>query len=175
MAFPDVSFEVVDLTESLGAISNSALIQGDEQTDVGLEHATKSGLPASFVPNRNATFLTLSHAYAQKLGAKYVMTGVCETDYSGYPDCRSEFIQSLAHTLNIGSQSNITILTPLMHITKAETFELAEKVGVLSIVVHYSHTCYNGSEIFNEWGHGCGHCPACMLRKAGYEEFISKS
>lgn len=171
--YPEVTLEVIDLTASLGIISNSALIQGDSQKDVSAEHSTKPGLPASFVPNRNATFLTLAHAYAQKVGASTVITGVCETDYSGYPDCRKEFIDLLSETLNSGSQSGIEILTPLMHLTKAETFELAELYNMLETVLHHSHTCYNGSTEFNEWGYGCGTCPACELRAKGYSDFKS--
>lgn len=141
--FDNVTHDIIP-AGALSAIGNSALILGTDQNDVNLEHKTKSGLPASFVPNRNAFFLTLSHALAQKFEASYVITGVCETDYSGYPDCREYFIQSLEQSLNLGSEANIKILTPLMYEDKASTFKLAEETGFLDIVLNYSHTCYNG-------------------------------
>jgi len=172
--FENTTLEIINL-EPLKKIGNSALIEGTEQTDVSKEHATKEGLPASYVPNRNATFLTLSHAYAQKVGAKFVMTGVCETDYSGYPDCRLDFINSLSYTLNIGSNSDIQILTPLMKVDKADTFKLAEEYHVLDEVLGLSHTCYNGDHsTFHEWGYGCGKCPACELRAKGWKEFLER-
>ncbi|CAM0071943.1 QueC-like queuosine biosynthesis [Vibrio phage K251 g3] len=173
-------YENVDLTvlpiDTFRTLGDSALIRGAEQKDVNADHNSKTGLPASFVPNRNATFLTLAHAYAQKVGADWLMTGVCETDYSGYPDCRRVFIQALETTLNLGSNSTIKILTPLMNLSKAETFELAEEYGFIDTVLNMSHTCYNGKrdgEHYHEWGHGCGECPACELRAKGWEEFLN--
>lgn len=140
--------------------------------DTTQPHAYKPGLPASFVPNRNALFLTLAHAQAQEMGAKYIYTGVCQTDYSGYPDCREEFIQAFEASLNIGYQTDIRILTPMMHQTKADTFELADSLGVLDIILEESHTCYNGDRTArHEWGFGCGNCPACEIRAKGYYEF----
>ena len=157
----------------LGEFNNSALIAGNEQS-VDEEHVNNSDLPASFVPARNATFLTLAHGYAQSIGADALMTGVCQTDYSGYPDCRLEFIESLEATLNLGYSTDIRILTPLMHITKAETFALAEANDVLDIVLEMSHTCYNGNHSDKHaWGFGCGECGACKLRAKGYEEFLT--
>jgi 7-cyano-7-deazaguanine synthase len=152
----------------LGDLINSALTSNG---DVSKQHEDNDKLPASFVPNRNALFLTLSHAYAQKTKADHIITGTCQTDYSGYPDCRREFIDKLENSLNIGSDVDIKIITPLMLLTKAETFELAEKEQCLDLVLNYSHTCYNGSDLKNEWGFGCGECPACQLRKKGYYEF----
>lgn len=172
--YENVTLKVIDL-DPLRQIGNSALIAGTEQTDVSAEHSGKPGLPASYVPNRNATFLTLSHAYAQKVGAKFIMTGVCETDYSGYPDCRLDFIISLQGALNLGSESNIQILTPLMKLDKADTFKLAEEYNILDTVLNMSHTCYNGDHTTsNEWGHGCGQCPACELRANGWKEFLER-
>ena len=143
--------------------------------DVNAEHPNKPGLPASFVPNRNALFLTLAHAVAQEVGAKTIYTGVCQTDYSGYPDCRADFIVMLEQALNLGYQTDIRIETPLMYLTKAETFELADQVGILPVVIEDSHTCYNGDrEHRHEWGFGCGKCPACELRAKGYHEFVAK-
>jgi 7-cyano-7-deazaguanine synthase len=143
--------------------------------DVNKEHPRIKGLPASFVPNRNQLFITLSHAYAQKIGAKNLVTGVCETDYSGYPDCRLDFIQSIEASTNLGSLADIKIHTPLMKIDKADTFKLAEDVGILDIVLNQSHTCYKGDhEHKHPWGYGCGECPSCKLRKRGYEEFMKR-
>ena len=161
--------------DALRQIGNSALIAGDEQDDVTKEHAQKEGLPASYVPNRNATFLTLAHALAQKLEVGYIMTGVCQTDYSGYPDCRREFIEALETALNLGSESDIKITTPLMNVDKAYTFKLAEEYDVLDIVLQKSHTCYEGDHnTENEWGFGCGKCPSCELRAKGWAEFLER-
>jgi 7-cyano-7-deazaguanine synthase len=153
-----------------------------------LEHMP-AGIPASFVPNRNALFLTIAHGFAQTIGATLVLTGVCETDYSGYPDCRHEFVRALEDALNIGYLTKIEFITPLMWRTKADTFAMAEKAGVLDIVLEESHTCYNGvrnsgegmssadhDQITHapgrhEWGHGCGECPACQLRAKGWEVY----
>lgn len=142
--------------------------------DVGLPHAYKPGLPSSFVPGRNALFLTLAHAYAQEIRADTVMTGVCETDYSGYPDCRSGFILSMEAALNLGYQTNIRVKAPLMERTKAETFALAALANFLPIVINESHTCYRGDHTTaHEWGYGCGNCPACELRAKGFAEYVA--
>jgi len=134
------------------------------------------GLPSSFVPNRNQLFITLSHAFAQKIGAKYLIGGMCETDYSGYPDCRREFIDAITLASNIGSDSEIEILTPLMYLNKQETFQLAFVGGYLYSVIEKSHTCYNGvRDELHDWGYGCGDCPACDLRKKGFYEFLAKN
>jgi 7-cyano-7-deazaguanine synthase len=167
----DIPF-VVHQIPSLSELADSALTTNG---DVDAKHHRDSSLPASFVPNRNALFLTIAHAYAQKVGANYLMTGVCQTDYSGYPDCRLGFISSLQETLNRGYNTAISILTPLMELTKAETFKLAQDVGFLNTVIMYSHTCYNGDrETLNEWGAGCGECGACKLRAKGYAEYLEK-
>lgn len=158
---------------ALQTIGNSALIAGSGQ-DVSEAHSQNAALPASFVPNRNALFLTTAHAYAQKVGAECIITGVCQTDYSGYPDCRLAFIELLEKTLNVGYLTNIKIITPMMSLTKAETFLMAEKLNFLDEVIDGSHTCYNGEhQLKKAWGYGCGECPACKLRKAGYEEYTA--
>ena len=160
---------------ALQSIGNSALICGTEQKDVSAKHTQNANLPASFVPNRNALFLTTAHAYAQKVGADCLITGVCETDFSGYPDCRDEFIRSLEETLNLGYETNIKIYTPLMWLNKAETFALAKSVDFLTVVLEDSHTCYNGDHNTNhEWGYGCGECPACSLRARGWASYAAK-
>lgn len=164
----NIEHHIIDIS-FFGDLVDSALTHNG---NVNEKHSRLSHLPASFVPNRNMVFITLAHAFAQKIGAEFLMTGVCETDYSGYPDCRAAFIASAESTLNLGSDSQISILTPLMKLNKRQTWQLAEDVGVFDIVREMSHTCYNGSDIMNDWGYGCGECPACKLRKAGYEEFI---
>jgi 7-cyano-7-deazaguanine synthase len=167
----NVRHETIDV-RSFGALVTSALTQ---HGDVSADHSYKAGLPASFVPNRNALFLTIAHAVAQEREARYIYTGVCQTDYSGYPDCRREFIASFQNALNVGYETNIEIVTPMMDIDKAATFELADRLGVLHDVIELSHTCYNGDRnARHEWGYGCGRCPACKIRSRGYEEFRAR-
>jgi len=166
----NVKQTIIDIS-FLGTIVDSALTSNG---DVKALNAKR--LPDSFVPNRNQLFITLAHAYAQKIGASELVTGVCQTDYSGYPDCRQEFINAIAKTSNLGSDSSIVIRTPLMELTKAETFTLAEKENALIDVINLSHTCYNGNrEHFHAWGWGCNDCPACDLRKKGYNEFLTNN
>lgn len=166
----DVPYRICDMPV-LGELVTSALT-GDGE--VGLPHAYKPGLPSSFVPARNAMFLTLAHAYAQELDAGTIITGVCETDYSGYPDCRDQFVQALALALNTGYESCIDIRTPLMWINKAATFEIARRIDFLETILEDSHTCYNGDRSTrHEWGYGCGKCPACQLRADGYHHFLN--
>lgn len=151
-------------------LDDSALI--DTSLDINAKHRNRPNLPASFVPNRNAVFFTAAHAYAQKMGLDHIITGINQTDYSGYPDCRIPFVKSLEEALNLGSESDIRFLYPLIHLSKAETFKLAEEEGVLDIVLKETHTCYNGDRSqFHEWGYGCDACPACELRKKGWLEY----
>lgn len=156
----------------LSQVTSSALIG---EGDVSKRHHRKRNLPASFVPGRNTLFLTLAHAMAAELSAGEIVTGVCQTDYSGYPDCRRLFIDKLQDTLNTGYEEDISINTPLMNLTKAETFALAELCGKDKAldIIHHSLTCYNGitSQEF-AWGRGCGECPACDLRQRGYHDYL---
>jgi len=157
---------------SLETLADSALIGG--KGDVSDKHHDHKDLPASFVPNRNALFITIAHAYAQKIKADHLILGVCETDYSGYPDCRAAFIDAMEETLNLGYQTAIRIRTPLMYIDKAATFQLAEDVDFLNVVLEHSHTCYNGiRNTKHEWGYGCAQCPACELRAKGYDAYLA--
>lgn len=156
---------------SLAVLGDSALTTNG---DVSQQHHRSKNLPASFVPNRNALFLTIAHAYAQKVGAEAVITGVCQTDYSGYPDCRATFVAALELALNTGYQTSISFVTPLMYLDKAQTFALAQKHDCLELVIAESHTCYNGErDTLHMWGYGCGECPACKLREAGYNKFVA--
>jgi len=156
--------------DAFSQLNDSALI--DSTQDIGAHHRTHTNLPASFVPNRNAIFFTLAHAFAQKQGIEHIIIGVNQTDYSGYPDCREPFVKALELALNLGSEANITFHSPLMHLTKAETFALSQQEGVLELVINESHTCYNGDHQHKHtWGYGCGECPACILRKQGWEAY----
>lgn len=163
-----VKQKVVDLS-FFGELSTSALTGGGS---ISGAHPFNTQLPASFVPNRNAMFLTIAHAWAQTIGAQHLVTGVCETDYSGYPDCRADFIAAITNTLNMGSASNLAVHAPLMRLNKAETFALADNLGALDTVVEMSHTCYEGDRaVRHAWGYGCGECPACVLRAKGWDEY----
>lgn len=138
---------------------------------------TASGLPSTFVPGRNLVFLTLAAAQAYRRGLRRIVTGVCETDYSGYPDCRDDTMKALQAAINLGMQSRLVIETPLMWLTKAETWELAEGLGgadLVELILEHTHTCYQGQRgQRHAWGHGCGACPACELRAAGWAQFAA--
>ncbi len=167
----NVPYQVLDI-KSFGKLVTSALAR-DEGT-FGVPHQRMASVPSSFVPNRNAVILTLAHAYAQEVDAEVVFGGMCETDYSGYPDCREIFVRALETALNTGYQTSIKFITPLMHLNKAATFGMAAEVGVLDQVINLSHTCYEGDhEHKHEWGYGCGECPACELRANGWEGYKS--
>lgn len=126
----------------------------------------ENGLPSTFVPGRNILFLTLAAIYAYQVQAETVITGVCETDFSGYPDCRDEFVKALNHAVTLGIARDIRFDTPLMWLNKAETWALADYYGRLPLVRHQTLTCYNGIA-----GDGCGECAACHLRAKGLEEY----
>ncbi len=153
----------------LGEISDTALT-----ADKRIEFA-KSGLPNTFVPGRNILLFTLAAAIAFRSGQKALVGGMCETDYSGYPDCRDDTLKALQVTLNLGLDSRFVIETPLMWINKAETWALAERLGgdkLVALIRDKTHTCYEGNHhTRHDWGYGCGACPACELRRAGYEAY----
>ncbi len=138
-----------------------------------------SGLPTTFVPGRNLMFLTVAAALAHELGIQHIVGGMCETDYSGYPDCRDAAIKSLQVALNIGMESRFVIQTPLMWLNKANTWMLAEKLGgepLIDLIRRETHTCYVGDRTTeNEWGWGCGACPACEIRRDGYLAYCGRS
>lgn len=164
----DVPFTDIRL-DALTYMRSSALVNGGE---VGDEHSYLKDRPASFVPARNAIFIATAWGFAMELGAKTIYLGVCETDFSGYPDCRESFLTAIQNAMRIGYESDIEIQAPLMGLTKAQTFALAEDLDCLRIVLEHSHTCYNGDRTPNEWGSGCGQCPACELRSKGWNEFV---
>lgn len=128
----------------------------------------QNGLPNTFVPGRNILFLTLAAIYAYQVGARSVITGVCETDFSGYPDCRDEFVRALNHAVVLGMERELQFVTPLMWLDKAQTWALADRYGRLDLVRQRTLTCYNGLI-----GDGCGECPACQLRRRGLEHYLA--
>ncbi len=157
--------------DALAAISETALTR-----DAAIEIAD-NGLPTTFVPGRNLIFLSFAGAVAYRRGASHLVAGMCETDYSGYPDCRNETVQTMARALRLGMDKEVLIETPLMRIDKAETFALAYKIGsdaFIRLVVEETHSCYLGDRSHrHDWGYGCGECPACQLRARGWEKWIA--
>ncbi|ENM5734816.1 7-cyano-7-deazaguanine synthase QueC [Vibrio mimicus] len=148
---------------------NELAISSLTRDDIPVSHELQAnGLPNSFVPGRNILFLTLAGIYAYQIGAATVITGVCETDFSGYPDCRNDFVQAMNQALTKGMDMLLTIRTPLMWLNKAETWALADQLGALDLIRHQTLTCYNGLI-----GDGCGECPACHLRKAGLNDYLN--
>ena len=166
----DVPFHVVDVR---GMLSGSALTEHEK--DVAGPHERAPHLPASFVPGRNALFLTLAASHAYTRGIRDLVGGMCQTDYSGYPDCRRVFIDSQQTTLSLALDTDVRIHTPLMYLTKAETWKLAADLGALDVVRELSHTDYNGDRSErHEWGYGRLDNPASVLRAKGYEEAKAK-
>lgn len=161
--------EVVDLAV-LGHLSDTALTA---------EKAIKfeqSGLPSTFVPGRNILFFTLAAALAYRRGISVLVGGMCETDYSGYPDCRDDTLKSLQVTLGLGLDTRYVIETPLMWIDKAATWQLAHDLGgdaLVQLIKEETHSCYLGDRSTRrDWGYGCGTCPACELRRKGYRKYV---
>ncbi|MGF1276318.1 7-cyano-7-deazaguanine synthase QueC [Acetobacter pasteurianus] len=156
---------------ALGEVSETSLTRDAEIS------MAENGLPNTFVPGRNLIFLTFAAALAARRGIKHIVTGVCETDYSGYPDCRDDTIKALQVALNLGMESRYVLHTPLMWLDKAETWELAEELGgqpLVELINKESHTCYLGERgTLHAWGHGCGTCPACQLRKSGWDDYAA--
>jgi 7-cyano-7-deazaguanine synthase len=159
---------IIDLSV-LGSVSQTALTQ---DVEIAMQ---SNGLPNTFVPGRNILFMTFAAAIAYRRGIKHIVTGVCETDYSGYPDCRDDTMKAVQIALNLGMKSRFVIHTPLMWIDKAQTWDLAHSLGqdaLVKLIREETHTCYNGDRTHHhEWGWGCGKCPACELRKNGYESY----
>lgn len=135
----------------------------------------ENGLPTSFVPGRNLVFLVMAAAHAWRRGLDVLVAGMCQTDYSGYPDCREDTLQAQERALSLGLDMPVTIDTPLMFLTKGETWALADRLGgraLVDLIVEHSHTCYMGDrEHRHDWGYGCGTCPACELRAAGWRDW----
>jgi 7-cyano-7-deazaguanine synthase len=135
----------------------------------------QTGLPNTFVPGRNLMFLTMAGALAYRRGLEVIVTGVCETDFSGYPDCRDDTMKAMQVALTLGMERRFVIETPLMWIDKAATWQLASDLGgpkLVDLILEDTHTCYNGDrEHRHAWGYGCGECPACELRARGFERY----
>jgi 7-cyano-7-deazaguanine synthase len=163
---------VIDL-DVLGRISDSALTR-DAAIALG-----EDGLPNTFVPGRNLLFFTVAAALAYRRGVRHLVAGMCETDYSGYPDCRDDTIKSLQVTLGLGMDRRFVLHTPLMWIDKAETWTLAETLGgrrLVDLIVESTHTCYLGDRAHRHaWGYGCATCPACALRAAGWAGYAARA
>ncbi len=162
---------VLDLS-LLAAISDTALT-----SDVAIT-MQENGLPNTFVPGRNLLFLTSAAALAYRRGISDLVGGMCETDYSGYPDCRNETLRSLEQAINLGMASKLAIQTPLMWLNKAQSWQLAATLGgqeLVELIRTETHTCYLGERgVLHAWGHGCGSCPACELRARGYADYLAK-
>ncbi len=153
-------------TPIINELTENALTRKDIEVEAEKPEGTP---PNTFVEGRNHLFLSYAAVYAKTHGITDIVTGVCETDFSGYPDCRDIFVKSLNVTLNLAMDYNFVIHTPLMWLTKAQTWEMADKLGVMDVVYNKTLTCYNGIK-----GEGCGNCPACFLRKRGYDEYMEK-
>jgi 7-cyano-7-deazaguanine synthase len=157
---------------TLAAISDTALTR-----DVAIA-MREDGLPNTFVPGRNLLFLTFAAALAYRRGIRHIIGGMCETDYSGYPDCRDDTIRALQTALNLGMNQTFELHTPLMWLDKANTWKLAHDLGgagLVDLIREHSHTCYLGERgEQHEWGYGCGECPACVLRANGWRQYSER-
>ena len=172
-AFPDWAGRLgpdhlLDL-KGFGAVAESALT-----ADRAIE-MTERGLPSTFVPGRNLVFFVYAAALADRRGLGRMVGGMCETDYSGYPDCRRETLDAMERAINLGMEAAFAIDTPLMQLTKAETWAMARNLGgepLIDLILEHSHTCYRGERATRHaWGYGCGDCPACELRARGWDEW----
>ena len=162
---------VVDLSV-LNAVSKSALLNDLEMSQ------RPNGLPATFVPGRNILFLAFAGIVAEQRGLKILVAGTCETDFSGYPDCRDDTVKAMQVALNLGLQARLAIETPVMWVDKAQTWQLAENIGgakLVDLIVKLSHTCYKGDRTnMHAWGFGCATCDACRLRAIGFAKYLGK-
>ncbi|MEZ5921397.1 MAG: 7-cyano-7-deazaguanine synthase QueC [Parvularculaceae bacterium] len=158
----------IDL-RAFGEISETALTR---ETEIVLG---ETGLPTTFVPGRNLVFLTIAAALGYRRNLGVLTAGMCETDFSGYPDCRRETLDAQMAAIHLGMEREFVLETPLMHLSKAQSWDLAEQLGgthLVDLIVEHSHTCYLGERgEWHDWGYGCGHCPACELREKGWREY----
>ena len=161
----DVPWHHMDVS-FIGRLGRNSLTDSSVVMD---QEKPADGPPNTFVPGRNLFFLSIAAVFARERGINHLVTGVSQTDFSGYPDCRDAFIKSLNVTLNLGMEEQFVIHTPLMWIDKEQTWEMADKLGVLDLVRNDTLTCYNGIA-----GDGCGHCPACTLRREGLERYLKR-
>jgi len=155
----------------IGQLSQTAMTEDIEIT------MQANGLPNTFVPGRNLMFMTVAATLAYRRGMNVLVGGMCETDFSGYPDCRDDTMKALQVALNLGMDTRIKLETPLMWLDKAETWQLAERLGgtaLVDLIRADTHTCYKGERgALHDWGYGCGECPACALRARGYKNYVA--
>ncbi|MBN1462671.1 MAG: 7-cyano-7-deazaguanine synthase QueC [Paludibacteraceae bacterium] len=165
-----IKHTMYNIGDFFSAISDSSLLTSGNHFE---QHQQAKNLPASFVPNRNGLFLTIisNHAFRNDEAHIHIVAGVCETDYSGYPDCRHQYIKAKEAELSLGLERAVTIHTPLMWKTKSQTFQMAADALKLKELIEMTLSCYNGVEDLHEWGRGCTECPACKIRMRGYEEY----
>lgn len=161
----EVDFQAMDVS-FIGTLGKNSLT---DTTMVMDEEKPEEGCPNTFVPGRNLFFLSIAAVYARERGIRHLVTGVSQTDFSGYPDCRDNFVKSLNVTLNLAMEENFVIHTPLMWLDKCETWALADNLGVFDLIRYRTLTCYNGVV-----GDGCGHCPACTLRREGLLRYLDE-
>ncbi|NNC36354.1 MAG: 7-cyano-7-deazaguanine synthase QueC [Acidimicrobiales bacterium] len=161
---------IIDIP-ALGGISETSLTRDIDIDDTG------DGLPNTFVPGRNLIFLNFAAAVAYNRGITQLVAGMCEADFSGYPDCRKETLDAAMKAINLGMDADYSLSTPLMHLSKAGAWKLAEDLGgkaLVDLIVQKSHTCYTGERgDLHAWGHGCGACPACELRANGWANYVT--
>lgn len=162
----NVPFDVMDVS-FIGTLGRNSLTDAAMEMD---KEKPEGSVPNTFVPGRNLFFLSIAAVYARERGIRQLVTGVSQTDFSGYPDCRDAFIKSLNVTLDLAMDEHFVIHTPLMWIDKAETWALADELGVMDLIRRETLTCYNGIQ-----GDGCGECPACKLRRKGLEKYLKQS
>ena len=171
--YDDADDLIADYTENLS--SGGACVASTRDVEIGM---AENGLPNTFVPGRNLVFMTFAGAVAYRRGLKRLVGGMCETDYSGYPDCRDETIKALQSALNLGMAKDFELHTPLMWLDKASTWKLAHELGgagLVDLIREHSHTCYLGERgAQHDWGYGCGECPACALRAKGWREYAGR-
>lgn len=165
-----VPYKVFDLR---GVFEGSSLV--DHLMDVNSAHEKNPDLPSSFTPGRNMVFLSIAAGYAYNNDAENIVTGVCQTDFSGYPDCRQEFVVSMQNTARLAVDGIINIFAPLMYLNKAQTWRLANDMGIIDIIIDHTLTDYNGDMTKNEWGFGKEDNPATILRAKGYREAKANS
>ena len=157
---------IIDLAGPIAGLGATAMTS-DAAIAVG-----RDGLPTTFVPGRNLLFLTCAAALAYRRGLRHLIAGMCETDYSGYPDCRDDTVKAMQLALNLGMASRFVLHTPLMWLDKAATFAMAQTLGILEATIELTHTCYRGDRTHRHaWGYGCNNCPACHLRAEGWAKF----
>lgn len=176
---------LADVPYTLLPLNTLAALGAASLTNPSIEHemtagpksgnrvAAERGLPSSFVPGRNLLFLTIAAAFALQHGAHDVVTGVCEADEQGYPDCRASFLVQMERAIQLGTDSPyLKLVAPLIAKSKAETWLMAKRLGVIDVIRKHTRTCYNGiDDLEHDWGKGCGSCPACKVRADGYAEF----